>query len=121
MIHPDLGRGINVNKVLTLGRTVQLQVPDDNVARFADLETAVGQARVAAHAEDGGVAEDFDDVAAGERAGDLDYTADLCCGGERGAGGHCGAGAASTTCRAGGEANELVNLGSALLEGRGVC
>lgn len=120
VVHPDLGRAVNVDEITTFGSTEELEVTDDDVRDLADLETTVGQARVGSDTEDRCVADELDDAAARKVARDLDDTAGLGCGREGRAGGDSSTGTASTACRTSTEADEFVDLSSTLFHGSSV-
>ena len=118
MVNPDLGGGFNVDEILALGSTVELEVTDNDVGSLEEAETTVSDSGVLAYTEDGGAGDiEADNAAAGERALDLDDTSDFGGSSQASAVGDSGTGSTSSSCGASTKTNKLVNGGSALLHG----
>ena len=118
VINPNTGGLINVDKVLALGRPVELDVADDDVVSLADLEATVGDTSSGANTENRSVADDLDDTAASKGTLDLDDTTILSGGSQASAVGNSGTGTASSTGGASGETDELIDDCSPLLHRR---
>ena len=136
VVHPDAGRGVNVDQIFAFGSSVELmtwsvtpeglissstylEVTDDHVVGLPDLKATVGETSRGSDTKYGSVADDLDDATAGKGALDLDDTAVLSSGSQTSTVRH---GSTSTTAASRGscgEANQFVNSGSSLLHGSG--
>jgi hypothetical protein len=119
VINPNAGRLINVDKVLTLGCPVELDVADDDIVGLADLEATVGDTSSGANTENRSVADDLDDTTASKGTLDLDDTTLLSGGGQTSAVADSGTSTAATTGCASGETDELIDSSGPLLHGSG--
>lgn len=119
VINPNTGGLINVDKVLALGRPVELDVADDDVVSLADLEATVGDTSSGANTENRSVADDLNDTAASKSTLDLDDTTILSGGGQTSAVADSGTSTAATTGCASGETDELIDSSGPLLHWSG--
>ena len=117
VVNPDLGAGIDIDLVLAVGSIVELEVPDNHVGHFPDLETAAGKTRIGAYAEDGGVGDKLDDSAARKVSGDLDDTTGFGSGRQCRARGDGGARAGSASGGSSSVTDKLVDCGSTRFDG----
>lgn len=96
-----------------------LEVANDDIVRFPDLETTVGKTSSGANTENRSIAGDLNNATASESALDFDHTAVLSSGSQTGTVRDSGTSTAATTSCASGETDKLVNGGSPLLHWRG--
>lgn len=134
VVHPDAGRGVNVDQIFAFGSSVELmtwsvtpeglisssaylEVADDHIVGLPDLKAAVGETSRGSDTKYGSVADDLDDATAGKGALDLDDTAVLSSGSQTSTVRHGSTSTTAASCGSCGEANQFINSGSSLLHG----
>lgn len=109
VIDDNIGRRLDIDQVLALGRVVQDKILDDDVLDILKTETAVLETRVTTRSDDGSVAGHLEDVAAVQDPGNGDDTTSSKSGFKLRAGGHRSSGTSPSASRASTETDNLAS------------